>query len=206
LADKDQSIIERIDNFARGVANGLTLGAADYVAGAVNALFTGNGLRDSVKAELKRTQDDHDDSIAGEFVGAAIGAGKIASVVGRSLELGGVRETVRRYRELKALERATREPWYAGSPKKIAELQNILAKEGFTLTEASSANLYAIERQTELMTEVGASGSIGTGAGLLSIATNTVSRFFGASALERDKKVKGATSFRRKSLLATTPK
>jgi hypothetical protein len=206
LPDKRQTLIERIDNFARGVANGMTLGAADYIAGVVNALFTGEGLRKSMRAELKRTQDGHDDSIAGEFVGAALGAGKIASVVRRSLELGGLRETVGRYRELRALERATREPWYAGSSGRIAELQKVLAKEGFTLTEASSANVYAIQRQTELMTEAGAPVAIGTGGGLLSIAANTVSRLFGPRALEDENNGKGATSFKPKSLLGITPK
>jgi hypothetical protein len=196
LTDKNQTVIERIDNFARGVANGLTLGVADYVAGAVNALFTGDGLRESMKAELKRTQDGHCDSHAGEVVGAALGAGKIAAVVHRTVDGIGFLEAAREYRELRALERATRK-----------DLEKFLAeKGGVKRAEAAIANTFAIRRQTEVMTEVGGSVAIGTGAGFLSLATNTVSQIFGPRALEDENNVKGATSFKPKSLLGITPK
>lgn len=71
-SDKNPSLLQLVDNFVRGVANGITFGFADFVAGAADTAVSGGSFVENTVKEWQRTNDAGPEGVAGNFVGSAI--------------------------------------------------------------------------------------------------------------------------------------
>lgn len=75
MLDRKSSIFKRIDNFVRGVANGLTFGAADYIAAVADTWTKDHSFRSNLRNQLQQTQDAQSagsEYLAGEVIGAVV--------------------------------------------------------------------------------------------------------------------------------------
>jgi hypothetical protein len=96
VTDKSPSILERVDNFVRGVANGATFGLADYIAGAANTVVSGGTLSGNISKELDRTANTGVEGMAGQVTGSLMDG-----IGAANLMLGGVRSFAGNYAKLK---------------------------------------------------------------------------------------------------------
>lgn len=75
----------RADSIVRGLANGITFGAADWFAGKLDALMLGGRSQrhiDAQRAETQRRHTEGGEAEIGEFAGAMIGIGKVVRGAG----------------------------------------------------------------------------------------------------------------------------
>jgi hypothetical protein len=96
MANDKLTFFQHLDNIVRGVANGMTFGAADYIAGFGNTAVSGGNVKANISKELQRTDNAGVEAIAGAVVGSlAVG------VVAASRHVGGIGNTFRSYNTLK---------------------------------------------------------------------------------------------------------
>jgi hypothetical protein len=104
--DASPSVFRRVDSFVRGVANGMTFGLADYIAGVGDTAIKGGSVGENIKKEVAETQQRMMESpaevIGGEVVGAAVD-GVTAGVKVVEGGIAGVGRVARNYRELSAV-------------------------------------------------------------------------------------------------------
>jgi hypothetical protein len=92
------SVWKRIDNFVRGLANGMTFGLADYIAGAADGALRGGGLSKNIKEQLQKTttaQNEGPEVFVGNVVGS-LSTGLSAA----SATMGGIANARRTYTAL----------------------------------------------------------------------------------------------------------
>jgi hypothetical protein len=80
MGDETPSILQRIDNAVRGVANGLTFGLADNLAAKGDAILGSGNYTDNLKAERQRDATAGLEYTAGVVVGAALPSARLMEV------------------------------------------------------------------------------------------------------------------------------
>jgi hypothetical protein len=103
--DAGPSVFRRVDSFVRGVANGMTFGLADYIAGVGDTAIKGGSVGENIKKEVAETQQRVMESPAEVIVGEVVGAASVGAAAGvKAVEGGitGVARVARNYRALTA--------------------------------------------------------------------------------------------------------
>jgi hypothetical protein len=98
------SIFKRIDNFVRGVANGMTFGAADYIAGAADTAVKGGSIGKNIKIQAAKSQQaaiEGPEFFAGEIAGALTDGA--AAAVKTAGGLSNAARTIHSYGELRII-------------------------------------------------------------------------------------------------------
>ncbi len=77
-------LFRRIDSAIRGIANGLTFGGADWLAGKMDSLFNGTSEQNvaAERAETRQRQSEGHEEKIGEVVGTLAGWGKVVRTAG----------------------------------------------------------------------------------------------------------------------------
>lgn len=141
---KPTALFERIDNFVRGLANGLTFGAADYIAGMAETVRKGGTVSGNIRKELDRTEAADrtgNEVLAGHITGSLISGVKAASSMARFLNGSGLRFTALDYR-------------LTASLAKEADIAAKLAKGTPGEVKALMASIGAVKEKTEVVMEI----------------------------------------------------
>lgn len=145
---KPRTLLERVDTAIRAAANTVTLGGADWVAGAVNTLIRGGNLGSNIRAEVERSEREMVRDPVAHFTGAAGGTvmavGPVLARTFTSVSGMTLKEGVASYRGYtKVIESAK-------AAEEVARRTGNVAAE----TIAIRQQLPAIQNQTALLTDL----------------------------------------------------